>query len=292
MTAARYDLHSIYSLVPQFGRKVGLSVPASREKAVVSAIRCAMEKRGIEDGTRFMDQIGRDQDLTDEIVAEATVGETYFFRDPSQFEVIRNFVLPSLLCERPENAPIRVWSAGCSTGEEPYSLAILAEEEGLADRISIIATDVSRRALKKAREAEYGEWSLRNGGMPFLKRYFARRGDDFRLERRLARRVSFHRHSLGVDDVPSPKTGIAAFDLILCRNVLIYLETGAARRVARQLYDCLSEGGWLLFGPSDPPLWKYAPFETVITPAGVICQREARRDGQENALARAAGGGF
>jgi chemotaxis protein methyltransferase CheR len=273
------------SLVSRVGRKIGVRFPASRKQAVASAIQRVMLRRGLEDVADLVGRIGLDEDLTDEVVTEVTVGETYFFRDPAQFDVIRTMVIPALLSQRPEHAAIRIWSAGCSTGEEPYSLAIAMEEDGLADRARIVATDISREALSTARGAEYGEWSLRNGGMDLLGRYFCRRGDRFQLNRRLARRVRFVRHRLGADKLPSPADGIVDLDLILCRNVLMYLEPAAVKRIAGQLFDCLADGGWLLAGPSDPQLWEHARFETSVTPAGVMYRRNtaAARVGAEPA---------
>jgi chemotaxis protein methyltransferase CheR len=89
----------------------------------------------------------------------------------------------------------------------------------------------------------------------------------------LRRHVEFAHLNLGVDELPAPERGMAEFDLILCRNVLVYLDARAVCRIARQLFACLADGGWLLTSPTDPPLWKYAPFESLITPAGVAYRR-------------------
>ncbi|MDK1490893.1 CheR family methyltransferase [Sinorhizobium sp. 7-81] len=258
------------NLAEQAAHRVGLSFPASRKGAIASAIARLMVRRGIGDSRTFLDRLGLDEDLTDDAVAAMTVGETHFFRDPAQFQLIRQTILPELRRRRSDGAPARIWSLGCATGEEPYSLAILCDEEGLLENVRISAADISRRALVTAKAAEYGEWSLRNTDHKLRKRYFTSCEERFRLHERLRRQVEFTQLNLGTDELPAPERNLADFDLILCRNVLVYLDAIAVRRIARQLFACLVDGGWLLTAPTDPPLWQYAPFETSITPAGVI----------------------
>lgn len=260
-------------LAEQAACRVGLSFSASRKGAVASAIDRLMARRGIGDSRSFLDRLGLDDDLTDEVIAAITVGETHFFRGADQFRLIRQTIVPELRRRQSEGFPVRIWSVGCATGEEPYSLAILCDEEGLLDDVRITAADVSRRALATAKTAEYGEWSLRNTDSELRERYFTSREGRFRLNERLRRQVDFAHLNLGADELPAPERGLGDFDLILCRNVLVYLDASALRRIARQLLACLTDGGWLLTAPTDPPLWKYAPFETSITPTGVVYRR-------------------
>lgn len=272
-------------LAEQVAGRVGLSFSASRKEAVASAIDRFMVRRGIGEGRSLLDRLGSDEDLTDDVISAVTVAETHFFRGLEQFELIRQTILPELLRRRPDGSPLRIWSVGCATGEEPYSLAILCEEEGLLDGVRIDAADISRRALAAAKAADYGEWALRNTGPRLRQRYFTSCEGRFRLHERLRRRVDFAHLNLGADTLPSPEKRLADFDLILCRNVLVYLEASAVCRVARQLLACLSEGGWLLTAPTDPPLGKYAPFETSITPAGVVYRRIMAPDTRKSSIA-------
>ncbi|WP_018235805.1 CheR family methyltransferase [Ensifer sp. BR816] len=259
-------------LAEEVACRVGLSVPASRKGTFASAIARIMARRGIDDSSLLLRRLGLDQDLTDDVIAAVTVGETHFFRGPEQFQLIRQSILPELT-RRPDGAPARIWSVGCATGEEPYSLAILCDEEGLLEEVRICAVDISRRALGTARVAEYGEWSLRNTDRKLKERYFTGCEGRFRLNERLRRQVDFAVLNLGEADLPAPERGLADFGLILCRNVLVYIDASKVRLIARQLFACLADGGWLLTAPTDPPLWKYAPFETCITPAGVVYRR-------------------
>lgn len=275
-------------LADQVAGRIGLSLPSSRKGAVASAIDRVMVQRGIGEGRALLARLGTDENLTDDVISAVTVAETHFFRGPDQFELIRHTILPELLQRRPDGSPLRIWSVGCATGEEPYSLAILCEEEGLLDNVQICAADVSRRALVTARAGEYGEWALRNTGPRLRQRYFSSCEGRFRLKERLRRQVHFAHLNLGADPLPSPRRGLAGFDLILCRNVLVYLEASAVCPIAGQLLACLSNGGWLITAPTDPPLWKYAPFETSITPAGVIYRRMTRSEIQKNSTTCAA----
>jgi chemotaxis protein methyltransferase CheR len=168
----------------------------------------------------------------------------------------------------------RVWSAGCASGEEAYSLAIVFEEQFLRDSLHLVATDVSREALAKARAARYGAWSMRNATDEWTTRYFRPvPGKRFELVERVRRQVVFQYLNLARDEYPSFMTGVWGNDIILCRNVLIYLDKETVRAVARRLFDTLADGGWLITGPSDPPLGDYAPYEMVTTDAGVFYRK-------------------
>jgi len=268
------------ALIEPIADKVGLEIAPTQRHNLARNLMKLMERHKIEDAGLFLERFNRDAALFDDVIAEMTVGETYFFRDPAQFDFIRKKVLPSLLADRPERAPIRMWSTGCSTGEEAYSLAVLADQMGLADRTQIIATDISRKALEVAREGHYTEHSMRGQAAERIRPHLSRRGNRLRLREKYRRRVRFDQFWLGVDDLPCPAKGIADLDLILCRNVLIYLRPDVVQRIARQFYRCLAPGGWLLLGPSDPPLWDHAPFATFVTRAGILYRRDPSAPGR------------
>ena len=253
--------------------RTGLVFPPNRRREAEAGVRRAMAKAKISDPGQFVKRLSADRHVLDHLIDELTVGETYFFREPHQFELIRRQILPELGRRRHPAATIQVWSAGCASGEEAYSLAILLEEEGLADRSRILATDISRAALARARIATYGAWSLRSDQDDLADRYFHYKGSRLVLAGRFRDRVSFARLNLAADNYPSLKTATIAVDLILCRDVLIYFNQATVRKVAGRLLSCLADGGWLITGPSDPPLWDYAPYDTVVTPAGVFYRR-------------------
>ena len=180
------------------------------------------------------------------LVEAAVVGETYFFRHPEQLLAVRQLAITSA----PRDRAMRIWSAGCATGEEPYSLAMELVDAGRAevgDRI--LATDVSSRALSVAKEARYGEWSLRRLDPTLRTRHFESHPPQVEVREKVRSLVDFRRHNLVRD--PTPSTG---FDLVLCRNVLIYFNPPTAGEVVKKLASALAPGGILVLGPVETPL--------------------------------------
>jgi chemotaxis protein methyltransferase CheR len=255
------------------GTRTGLSFSPHRRESVENGIRRAMARAGVTEPAHYRTLLETDGKTLDDLIVELTVGETYFFREPGQFEVIRRDLLPDLRRRRGDEHVLRGWSAGCASGEEAYSLAILFAEEGLCGLAHLLATDISRAALAKARSAAYSDWSLRGEGAAAARPYLHHRGDRYVLDDQVRRRVTFEYLNLALDVYPSLATGTWAMDLILCRNVLIYFDRQTIQSVARRLFESLAPGGWLLTASSDPPLAADAAYETVVTAAGVIYRR-------------------
>jgi chemotaxis protein methyltransferase CheR len=213
------------------------------------------------------------------LVEHAVVGETYFHRHPEQLEALDR----NLLRRPPQGRPLAVWSAGCASGEEPYTLAMLLLEAGRAgagDRI--LATDVSARALDTARAGLYGEWSLRRLDPALRARHFRAAGRRLAVTPEVRAPVELRRHNL-VTDLP-PGGG---FDLVLCRNVLIYFSAATAEAVLARLVDALRPGGWLVVGPVEAPLLAGLPLERHEVP-GLAVRRvgaPARPTGADRLLA-------
>ncbi len=266
--------HSTYEAVAQFvAAHTGLQFPANRHEHTETAIRRAMERSRSRSAEHYLDVLKTDAVALDNLVCELTVGETYFFREPEQFEFLRREVLPELRQRRPPSHVFRVWSAGCATGEEAYSLAILFEQEGLGERVRVLATDISRAALARAHQAVYNDWSLRGQGASAAGSYLARRGKNHVLDEKVRRRVTLEYLNLAQDVYPSFASDTRGMDLILCRNVLIYLDPQTVQRVAGRLLQSLAPGGWLLTASSDPPLQDLDPFAIVIRDVGVFYRR-------------------
>lgn len=184
-----------------------------------------------------------------------TVGETYFFRYRSDREALVQQVMPELLRQRQAQRSLRIWSAGCSTGEEPYSLAILLLEHfpQLAHwRIDLLATDINKRALRHARQGVYGNHALRLTAGPYREKYFREVGDGlFLLDERVRRLVRFAYLNLQEETFPSIESGTADVDLIFCRNVLIYFRRETTQRVVERLHGCLRPDGFLFLGHAE-----------------------------------------
>jgi chemotaxis protein methyltransferase CheR len=178
-----------------------------------------------------------------------TTNETYFFRDPRQYEAIRTVLLPKLRQEpRASNRGLRFWSAASSTGQEAYSLAMLLLEEGLVDqRIEILGTDFCSKVVERARSGIYQQIEV-NRGLPtsLLVKYFERSGLEWKLSERVRQMARFERI-----DLRNRMNALGPFDLVFCRNVMIYFDEETKRKVMKEIHGTLSRGGWLILGGTE-----------------------------------------
>lgn len=255
---------------------LGLSFAGPRRGRLLAAIEAQRRAAGVSAGP-YLAAASRPGRVFDRLVAEVTVGETFFFRDRAQIGLLRDVVLPELAAGPPR--PLALWSAGCAGGEEAFTLAALAEEAGLAQRCRVVGTDASRRAIDKAEQASYGAWSMRATTPAERASCFQEHGSQFRVADRLRERTRFVQRNL-LDGPPPP----GRFDVVLCRNLLIYLTPEAVRRAAEVLTEALTPHGWLLTAAGDPPL--AAPgLRAVRTPQGLAYRRERAAAGTRAARA-------
>lgn len=241
-------------LSERVGEQMGLHFPKERWRDLEVGIESAAREAGAADVTDYARDLlaaRLTQRQIDELAHALTIGETYFFRDPRSLKVLSDIVLPELIRSRRDTTQrLRIWSAGCCTGEEAYSIAIMLERL-LPDfdrwQVTLLATDINARFLKKAVEGIYTEWSFR-GAPDWLKEgYFKEVAPRrFAILPRIRERVTFAYLNLGQDIYPSLDTNTNAMDLILCRNVLIYFSPERATAVARNFHHALVMNGWLL----------------------------------------------
>lgn len=261
-----------FELIAAFlSAKTGFTFPPARIAFADAAMRRCMSRLRLRGSAEYLDRLQNDRDALNALLGEVTVGETYFFRDRDQFEFIRSSVLPQLRLER--TAPIRVWSAGCATGEELFSLAILLDESAMIAGSTLLGTDLSAAAIERARKGTYGSWSFRNGDGGYLDCYFRREGGRWSVEPRLRSLVMFEAGNL-VD--PAYAAMHVKWDLILCRNVLMYFDERSAANVAAMLAASLEVGGWLFTSPSDPILRDLSDIAVEATPAGLGYRKVAQ----------------
>ena len=232
-------------------RETGITPAVSGDNVLRAALRRAAPELEPAAFVRAAADPVRGRDLVQRLIDEVTVQETTFVRDRAQLDSIP---WPSLLhsAEAAGSAVIRVWSAGCATGEEPYTLALLAAESFASARppVDVLGTDISGRALAAAAAGRYRERAVRALDAGLRLRYLERQADDtYLVGAPLRRLVRYRRHNLARD--PLPPLGEAGFDLIICRNVLIYFEASAAERVLERLDHSLRPGGKLLLGAAD-----------------------------------------
>jgi chemotaxis protein methyltransferase CheR len=239
------------------GSRTGLAFPDSRRGLLERAVSIWLDDMGPSTGTAALVALGQpDGAAWQRLVSLATIGETYFFRHREQLDAFRRVALPVLVEARRSLEPpvLRAWSAGCSSGEEAYSLAMLLEE-ALPDRarwqVRVVGTDIDGEALDRARTGVYGRWAFRAGGDE-RARWFRPVPGGERIEARIRDLVAFERHNLVDPGTPPPIALGGPADLVVCRNVTIYMSPEATRSVAARLYEALAPGGWLLVGPVEP----------------------------------------
>lgn len=186
----------------------------------------------------------------DEIFDAVTTKETYFFREASQLTAFVEEIVPDIL-SRKGVKKIRVWSAGCSTGEEPYSIAIMLQEAKLFDRVGfdIFASDISQQVLVRARKGQYRDASFRVTDPDLRDKYFTREDDNsWRIHDDIRNRVSFGR--LNLYDEPRVSL-LGSVDAIFCRNVIIYFDDASKRTVINSFFNRIVDGGYLLLGHAE-----------------------------------------
>jgi chemotaxis protein methyltransferase CheR len=242
----------------------GLSLGSGLTHALTSGLASAAAALGIGPEALAARVLAADGEALDALVEHAVVPETYFYRHPDQLAA-----LAAVAFRAP--GPLAIWSAGCASGEEPYSVAIAlleAGRDGRGDRI--LATDVSHRLLGAARDGEYGAWSLRRLPPGIAERWFD--GDERRRVRAPVRAlVELRRHNLVAD--PAPGT----FDVVLCRNVLIYFEPAVAAEVLYRLVHALRPGGLLVLGAVELSLASPLGLEWVDEAGATLLRRPADR---------------
>lgn len=205
-----------------------------------------------------------------------TINETFFFRFAEQFDVLRRILLPRLIAARQQDKRLRIWSVGCSTGAEPYSIAIILSDmlgEAISDwRIAITGTDIDQAALNTAREARYTGWAMRTLGEDERARLFDCEGTAYRLKPRYRGLVRFERHNM-VDLLgESAALQFVDFDLILCRNVLIYFSQPMAKAMVGALAGRLAADGHLFLGHAEPSP-DFAEVARIVDLAGLLVYR-------------------
>ena len=260
----------------------GLAFYADHDEIMTGLIGRRLSELGLRDCSAyagFLDGGDAGSAEMEILVAQLTIGETYFFRGQEQFAGIRDLILPEILERKKSSMEIRIWSAGCATGAEPYSLAIMLARD-LADRIagwriSIHATDINRGFLAQAAEGNFRPSALRATSDEVKRTCFSNDGRIWTIHPRYKQWISFHYLNLIEGDFSTPLTASTRFDLILCRNVLIYFTPQVRQRLIGQFHQSLRDEGWLVVGAAEFDLESYKAFNTVNAVGATLYQKSA-----------------
>lgn len=222
----------------------------------------------------------RDEKLVNSITDAMTTNESLFFRDRTPFDQFKTVVLPSLLESRAAKKSIRIWSAACSSGQEPYSLSMVLDElaSKLAGwRVEIVATDISAEMVARARAGIYSQFEVQRGlPVQLLVKYFQQDGDRWQLNEKIRRMVTFREFNLLQDPRP-----LGNFDIVFCRNVLIYFDQETKRKVLEGVSRQIAPDGYLYLGGAETVISITDKFQPVKGQRGMY--QPTAKDGQKTA---------
>ena len=274
---------SAFARLSQFvSEHLGFYFPPARRLDLERGMRSisrAFEFDDVESCVQWLLSSPISQSRIEILASHLTVGETYFFRERPSFDLLETRILPELIDRRRNTARrLRFWSAGCCTGEEAYSIAILLKRllPDLADwQITILATDINPNFLKKAEDGVYGEWSFRGVSAELKEKYFAKRHNGrFEILPEIKRMVTFSYLNLMEEIYPSLLGNSNAMDIIFCRNVLMYFGSERAKEVVRKLRLSLLDGGLLIVSPCETSQVLYEQFTTANFPGITLYQKD------------------
>jgi chemotaxis protein methyltransferase CheR len=263
---------------------LALYFPKERWDDLDRNISAAAKEFGYQDAECFVRDIISSYKTREhfEILASyLTIKETYFWREPPSFEILEKKILPELIHIREkEEKRIRIWSAGCSSGEEPYSIAI-AVRRCIPDiskwNVTILATDVNPKIMQKANAGIYSPWSFRNAPQWLKEKYFWQNGKaQYEIIPEIKSMVTFEYLNLAEDVFPSTLNNTNAMDVVFCRNVLMYFTPGKISQVADGLFNSIVEGGYLIVGACELNYQHYLQFTPVNFSSGTV-YRKIRR---------------
>jgi len=230
-----------HHFVARIKDSLGLDLSSYKETQMKRRLNSLRQKRGFPDFAAYYGALMRNRELLAEFLDRVTINVSEFWRNPIRWHVLRQRFLPELIGRSPR---LKCWSAACSTGEEPYTLAMILAEMG-AVNCDILATDIDENVLAKARVGEYAERSVREVPEPYLKKYFKEEGGVYRIDPSLKRMIRFQKGDLLADRFDQ------GYDLIICRNVMIYFTEPAKVELYHKFAQALKPGGILFVGSTE-----------------------------------------
>lgn len=230
-----YNFQNLIKLIEE---KTGFKCGSYKEKPLTRRIRVRMRALGLSEFSQYYNYLTSNPEEFTKLLDTLTIKLSYFFRNTETFDYLKNDIFLSFK----NNEKIIIWSAGCAQGEEPYSLAIIAAESGILDRVTIYATDIDDHALEKAKAGSYPPIVFQYTPQLYIEKYFEKMGENYRIKDHLKSIIQFIHLDL-FDNCPFPLC-----DVIMCRNVLIYMDRNAQSVLVRKFFDNLKPGGYLVIG--------------------------------------------
>ncbi len=252
--------------------RTGIVLDGDKQYLLDSRLGPILRKRGMTDLNSLCALLRATQDagLQRDVLEAMTTNETLFFRDQAPFEAMRSKILPDLVANNARNRTISIWSAAASTGQEIYSIAMLLLEAGLGDwKLKLLGTDYSEHVLERARAGKYMQIEV-NRGLPaaMLVRYFSRKNLEWEIRPEVRSLVQFQQQ-----DLRGNLSQLGPFDIVFCRNVLIYFDMPTKQSVLRQIAATLPTGGYLFLGSTEPLLNLDCPYDRTQIGQSVVYRR-------------------
>ncbi|MBF0344244.1 MAG: tetratricopeptide repeat protein [Nitrospirae bacterium] len=249
-------------------------------KLLQNTITARVHSLGLTNFSQYYNLIeGHSNQSADEwniLIETLTTGESYFFRDRGQFEILRSHIFPDLIRRKTGQRTLRIWSAGCATGEETYSIAIELYEMLMHIRhfnVFIIGTDINQKAIERARLGFYNDWSFRMVEPEIKLRYFFRKGSGWMLDKQIRDMVTFKTGNLVKDIYPQQGTDLYDMDLIVCRNVFIYFDKDTVTSIIEKFANTLNEDGYLITGHAELYTVNIGVLKSFMHPSSIIYQK-------------------
>ena len=273
--------------------RTGQQLTMNRRWRIETALSALLRERGIStlDELITILVMGKEPGLSNQVVEALLNNETYFFRDRSPFDLLSRHALPELAKKRHSSRRIRIWSAGCSTGQEVYSLAMLFAEDPVQWRgwtVDIVGTDVSTAVVDRARGGLYTQFEVQRGlGINQTIRWFEETADGWRAVEELRKNVRFQVHNL-LEPPPHP----GGFDIVLCRNVLLYLTTEKRTLAFERIASAMAQDGWLMLGAGETVIGQTNRFGADVNARGLYRRTDGvavveKRTGDRRAASKA-----
>ena len=281
--------HTLLKLSDFISSGLGLHFPKERwndleRKLVPAANNCGFND--IEQFALHLISAQQHSQSLEVLAAHVTINETFFWREPETFEALMQKILPELVSLRQKEKCIRIWSAGCSSGEEPYSIAIALSRviPNISSwNITILATDVNLHVLRKAAEGEYSHWSFRNAPKWLRENYCVQREKNkYSVIPAIRDMVKFEYLNLAEDVFPSPLNNTNAMDIVFCRNVLMYFTNDCSGKVTNRLYNALQHGGYLIVSASELSVQNFSEFTHINLPGAVVFRKPFTKNKRQN----------
>lgn len=226
----------------QVYRISGINLSYYKEKQMKRRIDALIGKHAAKGYDDYIQIINNNKSMYNEFINYLTINVSEFYRNPEQWEIVKNDIIPSIL---KSNRSIKIWSAACSSGDEPYTLVMILNKYLPLNEIKIIATDIDREVLEKAKRGVYTEKSVENLPKEYLKQYFNNTGNMYEIKNEVKNCIEFKHHNLLADEYPK------GMDLIVCRNVLIYFTEEAKNEIYKKFNESLKPQGILFVGNTE-----------------------------------------